>query len=102
MNANLNFCQIITFYLIIICVVLFKSGETEQAEIVERFYTVDDVKNIIEEKIQEIKESFLEDKNENEKKSDNFEELKKDENETRPRRKVILVSCFILKELCYL
>ena len=55
MNANLNFCQIITFYLIIICVVLFKSGETEQAEIVERFYTVDDVKNIIEEKIQDIK-----------------------------------------------
>ncbi|CBY23503.1 unnamed protein product [Oikopleura dioica] len=95
MNANLNFCQIITFYLIIICVVLFKSGETERAEIAERFYTVDDVKKIIEEKIQEINESFSEEKYKNEEKIDNFEELKKDENETRPRRKVILIVTFM-------
>jgi len=96
MNANLNFCQIVTFYLIVICVVLFYSGEKEQPETVERFYSVNDVKKIVEEKIQEIKESFSEEKNENEKKSDNFEDLKTDEKKTLPKRKVILVSFYIL------
>ncbi|CBY11281.1 unnamed protein product [Oikopleura dioica] len=95
MNANLNFCQIVTFYLIVICVVLFYSGEKEQPETVERFYTVNDVKKIVEEKIKEIKESFSEEKNENEKKSDNFEDLKTDENETLPKRKVILIFTFM-------